>query len=44
LKSPGSDKSDSLFPIIANSSITSAYSTPYVKNSDQENDFKMGKY
>jgi len=42
LKSPGSDKAENLFPQLANSSMTSAYSTPYGKGADKETDLVLG--
>lgn len=43
LHSPGSDKADNSFPKLANSSITSAYSMPYGKNTDKDTDLRMSK-
>lgn len=42
LQSPGSDKPDNSFPQLANSSMTSAYSTPYGKHTEQDNDMRVG--
>lgn len=44
LRSPGSDKADNSFPKLANSSITSAYSSPYGKRTDQDQDLRLGRF
>lgn len=44
LQSPGSDKPDNSFPKLANSSITSAYSSPYGKHTENESDMRIGKF
>lgn len=41
LQSPGSDKPDNSFPKLANSSMTSAYSSPYGKHTEQDNDMRV---
>lgn len=44
LRSPGSDKADNSFPKLANSSITSAYSSPYGKRTDHDQDLRLGRF
>lgn len=44
LHSPGSDKADNSFPKLANSSFTSAYSSPYGRKSTNETDLRAGKW
>lgn len=41
IHSPGSDKADNSFPKLANTSFTSAYSTPYGKDT-QISDMRLG--